>query len=103
MWTEHGHSVARRRHMADIERISVQCAFKLVLEPSRFRGCMMSRKTAVIVVVATALFWSSWHVSGQQPGGQAPRQGQSRPAEAAPANLSSVTKDQFDRWMKELS
>ena len=50
----------------------------------------MKRMHAVVTMVSVALLWSAWIAYGQPPAEQA-------------ANLSSVTKEQFVRWMTELS
>ena len=49
----------------------------------------MKPTTVMVMTIATALLWSGWTTYGEQPASQ--------------ANISSVTKDQFDRWMTELS
>jgi len=51
----------------------------------------MKPTNAIVVVVLTTLLWGGWTAYGQQPAGQ------------PPANLSSVTKQQFDQWMTQLS
>jgi kynurenine formamidase len=51
---------------------------------------VMKRMHAVVTMVSVALLWGAWIAYGQPPADQ-------------PANLSSVTKDQFARWMTELS
>jgi len=50
----------------------------------------MKRMHAVVTIVSVALLWGAWIAYGQPPADQ-------------PANLSSVTKEQFARWMTELS
>ncbi len=51
----------------------------------------MKPTNALVVIVVTALLWGGWIASGQ------PAQGQ------PPANLSNVTRQQFDQWMTQLS
>jgi kynurenine formamidase len=51
---------------------------------------VMKRLHAVVTMVSVALLWGAWIAYGQPPADQ-------------PANLSSVTKEQFARWMTELS
>src|SRR5262245_4282476 len=53
----------------------------------------------VIAVVATASPWGNWSASGQQ----ARSQGESSRGGQPASNVSSVTKDQFEKWMTELS
>ena len=50
----------------------------------------MKRMHAVVTMVSVALLWGAWIAYGQPPADR-------------PANLSVVTKDQFARWMTELS
>jgi kynurenine formamidase len=52
---------------------------------------VMKLPNAIVVMAAAVLVWGGWTVSGQQPAGQ------------PPANLSSVTKQQFVQWMTQLS
>ena len=49
----------------------------------------MKAIAAIVMIVATAVLWGDWTAYGEQAASQ--------------ANLSSVTKEQFDRWMTELS
>jgi kynurenine formamidase len=62
----------------------------------------MKWKIAVLVIATAASLWDIWSASGQQPA-QARPQGQSSGAGQASSNQSSVTKEQFERWMTELS
>lgn len=50
----------------------------------------MKRMHLVVAMVSSAVLWSGWLVSGQAPA-------------QPPAHLSTVTKEQFARWMTELS
>src|SRR4249919_3686914 len=50
----------------------------------------MSRAKAIAGIVGAALLWGALVVSGQQPAGQA-------------SNVSTVTKEQFEQWMTQLS
>ena len=61
----------------------------------------MKPTNAIVVIVVTAVLWGGWFAYGQQPAGQPQRQGQ--PPGQAQANLSDVTKQQFDQWMTQLS
>lgn len=54
----------------------------------------MNRTNAIVVVAATALLWSGWTAYGRP---------QSQSQSPPPANLSSVTKQQFEQWMTQLS
>jgi kynurenine formamidase len=57
----------------------------------------MTRTLARAVTLAIATVWTGWTASDQPPAAQA--QSTAKP----PANLSTVTKAQYDRWLIELS
>ena len=54
----------------------------------------MTRPNAALLGVATATLLGAWAIAGQQPQGQPPRRESAQ---------SSVTKEQFEKWMTELS
>ncbi len=57
---------------------------------------VMTRRHAALLTVATATLFGAWTVAGQQP----QRQAQAARQEA---RKSSVTKEQFEKWVTELS
>ena len=63
----------------------------------------MKPKKALIAIAATALLWGSWSAFGQQSREQAQRPRQASGTGQPALNVSSVTKDQYERWMTELS
>jgi hypothetical protein len=62
----------------------------------------MNWKIAAIVIVTTSSLAGTWSASGQQAAPARP-QAQSSGATQPSSNQSSVTKEQFERWMTELS
>ena len=63
----------------------------------------MKPEKALIAIAATALLWGSWSAFAQQSREQAQRPRQASATGQPALNVSSVTKDQYERWMTELS
>jgi kynurenine formamidase len=63
----------------------------------------MMRKHALGLIVVVTGLWFGLAAAGQQPSTPPARSGQPQAAAKPPENLSGVTKQQFDRWMTELS
>src|SRR5262245_27324336 len=60
----------------------------------------MTRNGVQFVIATAVLLWVGWSTSSQPSAGPASQASGSAPASA---NLSTVTKAQFERWMTELS
>jgi kynurenine formamidase len=63
----------------------------------------MKSRSVVVPVIAIALLLSRWNTAGQQAAGQTPPRAPSSPAPQRQPEPGSVTKEQFERWMTELS
>jgi hypothetical protein len=62
----------------------------------------MTRTNAVLLALAAATL-GAWTIAGQQPPTSPQRQGQAQAPSGAQPFQSSVTKEQFEKWMTELS
>src|SRR5215468_230731 len=64
----------------------------------------MKRTATALMIAAVVLLGSNrWLTGGQQSAGQPQRQGQPPAAAPGQGNFSSVTKEQYEQWMKQYS
>src|SRR5262249_28241248 len=68
------------------------------------RMTTMKRTATALVLAGVVLLGSNhWLISGQQSAGQPQRQGQPPAAAPGQGNFSTVTKAQYEQWMKQYS
>src|SRR5262245_43125859 len=74
-------------------------------KPKRLTRRMTMKRTATALVMAVVVLLGSsrWLTGGQQSAGQPQRQGQPPAGGPGQGNFSSVTKEQYEQWMKQYS
>ena len=63
----------------------------------------MTRSIGFTFALVAALAWSGWTISGRPSSSQSARAGQAQAVGQDAANLSGVTRQQFDQWMTQLA